>query len=347
MKMLTPVEFTDGKVVLIDQTRLPGELIHVCLDNVEQVHHAIRDMVVRGAPAIGIAAAYGMCLCAISAKTLSREGFVRELSEAGAYLKTARPTAVNLSWAVDQILEMVGSLETHGMEELKNAVIAKARLIQSEDEAANMAIGGHLLDLFGEKRNILTHCNAGILATSKYGTATSAFYLGKERGVDFHVYADETRPRLQGSILTAYELMAGGIDVTVITDNSAAYLMSMGRIDAVVTGCDRVAANGDVANKIGTLGLSVLSKHYGIPFYIAAPVSSIDMSMEDGKSIPIEERGRQEVIRTFGVLTAPEETKVLNYAFDVTPHENITALVTERGIVRPPYLKNLKKMLAP
>lgn len=223
-------------------------------------------------------------------------------------------------------------------------MLAEAIKIHQSDVIANRSIGEFTLTLLGEKRNILTHCNAGILATTEYGTATSVFYIGKEKGIDFHVFADETRPRLQGSRLTAYELMENGVDVTVISDSAAAYLMSKGEIEAVITGADRIAANGDTANKIGTLSVSVNAKYFKIPMYIAAPLSTIDLALKSGDLIPIEERGDDEVINRFGVKTAPTGVKVRNPAFDVTPASNISAIITEKGIIYPPYKEGIKKL---
>lgn len=331
---LNPIEWKNDALVLLDQTKLPNDIVYEEFTTVEGVWDAIVTMKVRGAPAIGVAAAYGVYLGARDVTTNIEE----EVLKHAAYLATSRPTAVNLFWALDR-MKAVKS------DNLKEALLEEAKAIHKEDEAINRAIGENLLTLLNDGMGILTHCNAGSLATSKYGTATAPMYLAKEKGWDFKVYADETRPRLQGSTLTALELSRAGIDVTVITDSMAGMVMSQGKIQAVIVGCDRVAANGDTANKIGTLGVSILAKHYGIPFYIAAPTPTIDLQTPTGAEIPIEERDKAEVIEGFGKLTAPANVNVYNPAFDVTPAEHITAIVTEKGIVRAPFKENLAKLL--
>ncbi len=319
------IRLSDNKLIMLDQRKLPLEISYYIAKTKEEVFYAIKEMVVRGAPLIGVTAAYGMYISYLNGENLE---------EVADYLAKARPTAVNLTWAIDKMMK--AHYEERGL-------LEQAKAIHQEDVDTNFSIGNHLIKLLGKKRNILTHCNAGILATTKYGTATSPFYIGKDLGINYKVYADETRPRLQGASLTAFELMESGIDVTVITDNMAAYLMSKGLIEAVITGCDRVAANGDVANKIGTLNVSIIAKYYNIPMYIAAPSSTIDMSLKSGELIPIEERESWEVTSRFGKQMTPNETKVLNPAFDITPACNITAIVTEKGIIYPPYSKNLKE----
>lgn len=331
---LNPIEWKNDALVLLDQTKLPNDIVYEEFTTVEGVWDAIVTMKVRGAPAIGVAAAYGVYLGVRDVMSNIEE----EVQKHADYLATSRPTAVNLFWALDR-MKAVKS------DSLKEALLAEAKAIHKEDEAINRAIGENLLTLLNDGMGILTHCNAGSLATSKYGTATAPMYLAKEKGWDFKVYADETRPRLQGSTLTALELSRAGIDVTVITDSMAGMVMSQGKIQAVIVGCDRVAANGDTANKIGTLGVSILAKHYGIPFYVAAPTPTIDLQTPTGAEIPIEERDKSEVIEGFGKLTAPAHVNVYNPAFDVTPAEHITAIVTEKGIVRAPFKENLAKLL--
>lgn len=331
---LNPIEWKNDALVLLDQTKLPNDIVYEEFTTVEGVWDAIVTMKVRGAPAIGVAAAYGVYLGVRDVTSNIEE----EVQKHADYLATSRPTAVNLFWALDR-MKAVKS------DSLKEALLEEAKAIHKEDEAINRAIGENLLTVLNDGMGILTHCNAGSLATSKYGTATAPMYLAKEKGWDFKVYADETRPRLQGSTLTALELSRAGIDVTVITDSMAGMVMSQGKIQAVIVGCDRVAANGDTANKIGTLGVSILAKHYGIPFYVAAPTPTIDLQTPTGNEIPIEERDKSEVIEGFGKLTAPAHVNVYNPAFDVTPAEHITAIVTEKGIVRAPFKENLAKLL--
>ena len=330
----------DGKLHLLDQTLLPALSQTITLSTVEEVYDAIATMKVRGAPAIGVAAGYGMVL---AAKALPLgPGFLAGLREKGAYLCSSRPTAVNLSWAVERMLRVA---EYATLDTVLQALEQEAVRIHQEDREINRKLGENLHSLLWDGATVLTHCNAGILATTAYGTALSPFYLAQEKGMQIKVYADETRPRLQGASLTAYELFEAGIDVTLICDNMAAVLLSQGKIDAIITGCDRVAANGDTANKIGTFSLSVLAKHFGVPMYIAAPTPTIDLACPNGEAIPIEERDGDEIRYIRGVQVAPKGVKVFNPAFDVTPHENLSAIVTEKGIVRPPYTANLAALL--
>lgn len=337
---LNPIEWKNDALVLLDQTKLPNEIVYEEFTTAESVWDAIVTMKVRGAPAIGVAAAYGVYLGVRDYKAdLDQAALVEVVQKTAAYLATSRPTAVNLFWALDRMTAVTSTNTSY-----QDALLAEAKAIHKEDEEINRTIGENLLTLLSDGIGILTHCNAGALATSKYGTATAPMYLAKEKGWNFKVYADETRPRLQGSTLTALELSRAGIDVTVITDSMAAMVMSQGKVQAVIVGCDRVAANGDTANKIGTLSVSILAKHYGIPFYVAAPTPTIDLNTETGAGIPIEERHKSEVIEGFGKLTAPADVKVYNPAFDVTPAEHITAIITEKGIVRAPYAENLKKL---
>ncbi|MEQ6390278.1 S-methyl-5-thioribose-1-phosphate isomerase [Bacillaceae bacterium S4-13-58] len=341
---LTTIEWKNDKLVLIDQTLLPNEIVYEEFETVESVWDAIQVMKVRGAPAIGVAAAYGLYLGIKNAPDNSFNDFWKELKRCSDYLATSRPTAVNLFWALERMEDTAKAHKDVEISELKNILLNEAFEIHKEDERTNKKIGENLLTFLKDGMGILTHCNAGALATTKYGTATAPMYLAKEKGWDLKIYSDETRPRLQGSTLTALELQLAGIDVTVITDNMAAMVMSQGKIDAVIVGTDRIAANGDVANKIGTLGVSILAKNYNIPFYVAAPTSTIDMRTKTGKDIPIEERDAEEVINRFGQYTALKESKVYNPAFDVTPNQYVTAIVTEKGIVTAPYEENLKEL---
>ncbi|NFQ01435.1 S-methyl-5-thioribose-1-phosphate isomerase [Clostridium sporogenes] len=346
MAELLAIKWDDNrdKLILLDQTILPNKIEYIEYDTVEGVYDSIKDMIVRGAPAIGVTAAYGLYFAAKIAPEDNFENFFKYLKEKSAYLDSSRPTAVNLSWALKVMESKALENKDKDVKEIKNILREEAKRIHEEDIEICKSIGENLITLLKDGVGILTHCNAGQLATSKYGTATSPMYLAKEKGWNFKVYSDETRPRLQGSTLTALELYEAGIDVTTITDNMAAMVMNQGKIDAVIVGCDRIVANGDTANKIGTMGVSILAKYFAIPMYIAAPTPSIDMNTKTGKDIPIEERNSEEVIYRFGVYTAPKGVKVYNPGFDVTPHENITAIVTEKGIVYPPFEENLKKL---
>ncbi len=336
-EQLIPIQWKDDALVLLDQTLLPNEIVYESFKTAESVWDAIQVMKVRGAPAIGVSAAYGVYLGIKEFAEGTEEGFMDEVRKVCTYLATSRPTAVNLFWALER-MESVATDNIHlSISQLKNRLLEEAKEIHREDEEINRQIGEHALTLFHDGMGVLTHCNAGALATTP-------MYLAKEKGWDLKIFSDETRPRLQGSTLTALELQRAGIDVTVITDNMAAMVMSQGKIDAVIVGCDRVAANGDIANKIGTLGVSILAKYYNIPFYVAAPTPTIDLKTPTGKEIPIEERDASEVINRFGQYSAPKESKVYNPAFDVTPHENVTAIVTEKGIVKAPFTENLKKL---
>ncbi|AEB75540.1 S-methyl-5-thioribose-1-phosphate isomerase [Clostridium botulinum] len=346
MSELLAITWNDenDELVLLDQTKLPNEIEYITYTTVSGVYDSIKDMVVRGAPAIGVTAGYGMYFSAKNAPENSFEEFYKKLESDGKYLDSSRPTAVNLSWAIKRMLDKAKESKDLSVKDIKNVLRDEAKLIHEQDIDICRKIGENLITLLKDGMGILTHCNAGQLATSKYGTATSPMYLAKEKGWNFKVYSDETRPRLQGSTLTALELQMAGIDVTTITDNMAAIVMSQNKIDAVIVGCDRIAANGDTANKIGTYGVSILAKYFGIPMYIAAPTPSIDLSTPTGKEIPIEERNPEEVTCRFGVRTVPKDVKIYNPSFDVTEHENITAIVTEKGIVYPPFKENLEKL---
>ena len=338
------VEWRDGDLFLLDQTRLPSDVIIERQDSGESVWRAIKMLKVRGAPAIGVAAAYGLCVAMKPHRAAPVEEFRSVVKEQAAYLDSARPTAVNLSWALRRLLRHVQASAANDSGALLQTMIGEAERIHAEDQALCIGIGESGLPLVKEASGILTHCNAGALATSGIGTATAPLYLAKERGTSFRVFADETRPLLQGARLTAWELDRAGVEVTLVTDSMAATLMQGGEIDLVITGTDRVAANGDVANKIGTLSVAILANHFGIPFYVAAPSSTIDLDCPSGTEIPIEERSGDEVTRIGGVPIAPDGVQVRNPAFDVTPSVLVAGLITERGIVRPPYRDNLSAL---
>lgn len=340
------IEWRDGCLFLLDQTRLPGEVVEKEQKTVEQVWESIKQLKVRGAPAIGVAGAYGLVVAMRDRTDLAPTDFLAELRQQADYLDTARPTAVNLHWALSRVVGAAERLsKSDDRRETLFAVIRReAEAIHAEDIELCRRIGEHGVDLIRQGVGVLTHCNAGRLATSDFGTATAPLYLAHERGVSFTVYSDETRPLLQGSRLTAWELQEAGLDVYTITDNMAAAMMAQGAIDLVIVGTDRVAANGDVANKIGTLGVAILARHFDIPFYVACPSSTIDLATPDGASIVIEERDAEEVTY-FGLRrTAPEGIKVRNPAFDVTPAELVTAIITDQGIVRAPYDERLRRV---
>jgi methylthioribose-1-phosphate isomerase len=328
---------TDGFVRLIDQTRLPGELVYHECHTVEEVWEAIRSLRVRGAPAIGIAAAMGALL---ELHQHTGEGPVRlgeRLRAATDRLRTSRPTAVNLFWALERMERCLEQAAQSGFtgQKLLSRLLDEAKEIAEEDRRVCLAIGNHGADLLRDGSGVLTHCNAGALATADYGTALAVLYRAAEQGKQFHVFADETRPLLQGARLTAWELQRRGIGVTLICDNMAAQVMKEGRVQMVIVGADRIAANGDTANKIGTYGVAVLARAHGIPFYVAAPSSTFDLSLANGSAIPIEQRDPREVTHGFGKATAPEGVGVYNPAFDVTPAGLIEGLIAEAGVIRP------------
>lgn len=337
-----------GELVIVDQTMLPGEVRLLRLRTVEQVWEAIRSLRVRGAPAIGIAAAFAVYLAVHHSEATTAEDIGQVVSAAAARLASARPTAVNLFWALrrmEQRLAAVCVLDC-SREAVLTALRNEAQAIRDEDAAMCRSIGEQALSLLQPGWGLLTHCNAGALATAEFGTALAPIYLGQERGYGFRVFADETRPLLQGARLTAWELMQAGVDVTLICDNMAATVMKRGWIQAVLVGCDRVAANGDVANKIGTLGVAVLARRFGIPFYVCAPSSTIDLECPSGDSIVIEERdGREITSLWYAHPMAPEGVGVFNPAFDVTDAELVTAIITEKGIVRPPFAESLSRLM--
>jgi methylthioribose-1-phosphate isomerase len=342
---LQSVRWNGDRLDLLDQRLLPEEIVYLPLKTAEDVWEAIRQLKVRGAPAIGIAAAYGVYL-GVRHADADAALLLAEVRKQADYLATSRPTAVNLFWALDRMKARAESLVSSGAsaDAIKQALLDEAIQIQAEDEETNRRIGEHALTLFQDGMGVLTHCNAGGLATAKYGTALAPMYLAKEKGMHLKVFADETRPVLQGARLTAFELQQAGIDVTLICDNMAGYVMSKGWVQAVIVGTDRVAANGDVANKIGTYSVAVLAKAHGIPFYVACPMSTIDLNTPTGADIPIEERHEDEITQGFGKRTAPQGIKVFNPAFDVTPNEYVTAIITEKGIVRAPYGETLRKL---
>lgn len=336
---------TDGHLDLIDQTKLPNDLVRIECRDVETVWEAIKMLRVRGAPAIGIAAAYGVVV-GLQTVDDDEHRFFDRLSEVVDYLATSRPTAVNLFWALDRMKSL--SAASRGkcpIASLREKMLVEARAIHDEDRKMCHAIGSHGAGLLKQVEGVLTHCNAGGLATAEYGTALSVFFTAQDQGHDLHVYVDETRPLLQGARLTAWELMQRGISATLICDSMAAQVMREGRVQAVVTGADRIAANGDSANKIGTYSLAVLARAHGIPFYIAAPSSTFDLAIDSGEQIPIEERMASEITHGFGRQTAPDGINVYNPAFDVTPADYIEAIITEQGIIQPVTESNIKQVL--
>ncbi|HDQ15004.1 MAG TPA: S-methyl-5-thioribose-1-phosphate isomerase [Sediminispirochaeta sp.] len=340
------IEYLNGKFFLLDQTRLPLEVVVEEQKSVEQVWDSIKKLKVRGAPAIGVAGAYGLLVAMRDGSALSRQDFLEEVRKQADYLDSSRPTAVNLHWALQRVVEKLSASKESDGAGLLRLLEREAMEIHREDIEVCRKIGENGVELIKEGMGLLTHCNAGRLATSDYGTATAPMYLAHQRGIGFTVYSDESRPLLQGSRLTAWELQQAGIDVYTITDNMAAYVMRHGLIDMVIVGTDRVAANGDVANKIGTLGVAILARHFDIPFYVASPFSTIDLNTRTGEDIVIEERDEEEVTSFGARRTAPQGIKVRNPAFDVTPHQLVTGFITDRGIVKPPYEENLRRVFA-
>ncbi|WP_421385091.1 S-methyl-5-thioribose-1-phosphate isomerase [Bacillus salacetis] len=334
------VEWKDDHILLLDQQKLPHVTEFIKLRTIEDVWESIHSLKVRGAPAIGITAAFGLALWAQSFKEKENFlGFYYELEEKKSYLEGSRPTAVNLAWALARLFNRFSQAAT--VVEGQALLLEEALTIAKEDEEVCRSIGEHGAELFQSGDSVLTHCNAGGIATARYGTALAPFYILKEKGVDLKVFATETRPVLQGARLTVWELMQAGIDVTLITDNMAAHTIAEKKIAAIIVGADRIAANGDTANKIGTRGLAILAKAFNIPFYVASPLSTIDLAIETGKEIPIEERNTEEVSHLNGIEVAAKGVKVFNPAFDVTPNEYITAIITEKGIIRGNYKKQL------
>ena len=341
---IAPVRYEDDRFLILDQTKLPGKEEYLEAETKEDVWEAIKSLRVRGAPAIGVAAAYGLYI-SVRGYEGDMQGFAAELKDAKDYLVTARPTAVNLAWALNRMYDRFQSEEPKTVQEAKEMLLAEAEKIREEDEEACKAMGEYGLQLLDKGMGILTHCNAGTIATAKYGTCLAPIHLGQQRGYNFKVFADETRPLLQGARLTAWELDKAGVDVTLICDNMASIVMKNGWVDAVVVGCDRMAANGDGANKIGTSAVAILAKKYGIPFYMFVPTSTIDLDTATGDDIHIELREGSEIYKMwYEKDMAPSGIKTYNPSFDVTDAEYITAVVTEKGIVRPPYRENLAKL---
>lgn len=343
MTALPTISWEKGKVKIIDQTKLPHKLVWLYCNNINSLWKAIKELKVRGAPALGAAAALGVILGIKNSKAQNFAQFSKELDNTVKYLSTARPTAVNLFWGLKRMKETAHKHHKESVRRLKNILLKEAFTIMEEDKLVcrNMASNG--AGLIKNNDTILTHCNAGSLATVDYGTALGVIYKAKEQGKKLKVYADETRPLLQGARLTTWELLRNKIDVTLICDNMAADLMQRGQIDKILVGADRIASNGDTANKVGTYGLAVLARAHKIPFYVVAPLSTFDFNLKSGKDIPIEQRKKDEVTKVLGKKIAPPKVKVYNPAFDVTPNSLITAIVTEVGIFRKPYEKSLAK----
>ncbi|MDG1727308.1 MAG: S-methyl-5-thioribose-1-phosphate isomerase [Emcibacteraceae bacterium] len=336
------VEWKEEGLFILDQTRLPHDVIIEKHDNAEQVWHTIQQLKVRGAPAIGVAAAYGLCVELKKYKDLSPDEFIQKTINVARYLDSSRPTAVNLNWAMKRMVGAIMEMKVVSASELYKKLIVEAEAIHEEDRQISYGLAKMGSDLIKENMGVMTHCNAGSLATSILGTATAPMYLAHHDGIKFKVYANETRPLFQGTRLTSWELDKAGIDVTLITDSMAAHMMASGEIDLVIVGTDRVAANGDVANKIGTLGVAILAKYFDIPFYVACPSSTIDMNTPSGKDIPIEERSGDEITTILGNPVAAKNTKTRSPAFDVTPNELVTGIITENTIITRPYDKGLK-----
>jgi methylthioribose-1-phosphate isomerase len=344
--MIQALEWTDHGVRFIDQTKLPTEETYITCTTHEQVADVIRTMVVRGAPAIGIGAAMGIALGVKNSKAGTVHDLKHDFDQICDLMSKTRPTAVNLFWAIRRMQEKFESVRHRPIPQIQQALIEESQRMHAEDIAANKAMGRHGATLMPSTGGVLTHCNAGALATAGYGTALGVIRAAVEAGKKIHVYADETRPFLQGSRLTAWELMKDGIPTTVISDNMAGAMMSQGKIGAIVVGADRIAANGDVANKIGTYTVAILAKEHGIPFYVAAPISTIDLDCPEGSQIPIEQRNSREISHIAGKQMVPDGVEIENPAFDVTPAKYVAAIITEKGIARAPYGESLSKLAA-
>lgn len=342
--VIQTLEWTTTGVVFIDQTKLPTEEVYVTCTTHQQVADVIRNMVVRGAPAIGVAAAMGIALGVKNSKAENAADLKRDFDQICEAIRQTRPTAVNLFWAIRRMQGKFETLRSRPIAQIQQALIEESQRMHAEDIAANQAMGRHGATLMPSSGGVLTHCNAGALATAGYGTALGVIRAAVEAGKKIHVYADETRPFLQGSRLTAWELMKDGIPTTVISDNMAGVMMQQGKIGAIVVGADRIAANGDVANKVGTYTVAILAKEHGIPFYVAAPISTVDLETPDGSKIPIEQRNKKEVSHIAGKQMVPDGVEIENPAFDVTPAKYVAAIITERGIARAPYTESLKKL---
>ena len=342
--MIKTLEWTDAGVRFIDQTKLPTEETYVTCKTYEEVADAIRTMIVRGAPALGVAAAMGVALGVRDSQAKDHAALKQDLDRICEVVAATRPTAVNLFWGIQRMKAKFDEVRAQPISIIQQTLVSEAQHMLDEDIAANRAMGRHGAVLLPSGGGILTHCNAGALATCGYGTALGVVRAAVESGKKLHVFADETRPFLQGSRLTAWELMKDGIPTTVIADNMAGAMMRQGKIKSVIVGADRIAANGDVANKIGTYTVAILAKEHGIPFYVAAPFSTVDMNTPDGSQIPIEQRSSREVTHMGGRQITPDGVNVENPAFDVTPHEYVTAIITERGVVREPYGESLRAL---
>jgi methylthioribose-1-phosphate isomerase len=340
------IEWKNDAVVMIDQRKLPVSEVYVTCKTANEVARAIKTMVIRGAPAIGVAAAMGIALGMRRSSASGTKQFTTEFQKTCDLMAGTRPTAVNLFWAIERMKKVFAEAAQDGcsVDEIKQRLEAEARRIHDEDVASCRTMGSHGATLVPQEARILTHCNAGALATAGYGTALGVIRAAAEQGKKVAVLADETRPFLQGARLTAWELVRDGIDTTVITDSMAGAMMRLGHVDLVVVGADRIAANGDVANKIGTYGVAVLAKEHGIPFYVAAPLSTIDLDTPDGSTIPIEERNDKEVTHVGSARLTPEGVHIRNPAFDVTPNRFVAAIITERGIARPPFTESLRAL---
>jgi methylthioribose-1-phosphate isomerase len=344
--MLPTIEWKDDAVVMIDQRKLPASEVYVTCKTANDVAKAIKTMVIRGAPAIGVAAAMGIAVGMTRSRATGTKQFTTEFQKTCDLMAGTRPTAVNLFWAIERMKKVFASVaqDGHSVDEIKRRLVAEARAIHDEDVQSCRTMGAHGADLVPASARILTHCNAGALATAGYGTALGVIRAAAEQGKKVAVLADETRPFLQGARLTAWELVKDGIDTTVITDNMAGAMMRLGQVDLVVVGADRIAANGDVANKIGTYSVAVLAKEHGIPFYVAAPLSTVDLNTPDGSLIPIEERNEREVTHVGTSRLTPEGAHIRNPAFDVTPSKYVTAIITERGVARAPFGESLPQL---
>ncbi|XQY93173.1 S-methyl-5-thioribose-1-phosphate isomerase [Metabacillus sp. HB246100] len=338
------VIWNDESISLLNQQKIPHVTEYLELKTIQDVWEAIQTLKVRGAPAIGITAAFGLALSALQDDAVSLVTFQENIRQNRDYLATSRPTAVNLVWALDRLVNSITHVKS--VNEGKTTIVHEAIQVQAEDEAVCRLIGEHALTLFNRGDKVMTICNAGSIATAKYGTALAPFYLAKEKDIDLRVFACETRPVLQGARLTTWELMQADVDVTLITDNMAAHTIKSKGINSIIVGADRIAANGDTANKIGTFNLALLAKAFNIPFYVAAPLSTFDDAIPDGSYIPIEERDAEEVTTIQGVRTAPEGVKVFNPAFDVTPNELISGIITEKGIVTGDYTTEIRKLFS-
>ncbi len=339
-RVIETIEWTPDGVVMIDQTRLPREEVFVTCRNYVEVADAIRNMIIRGAPAIGVAAAMGVAIGVLQSNDL--EADMPVICET---LAKTRPTAVNLFWAIERMRQLYNRINSQPIGQIRERMVAEAALVRAEDIAINEAIGRNGAGLVPDGKTVLTHCNAGALATAGFGTALGVIRAAVQAGKQIDVFADETRPFLQGARLTAWELQRDGIKTTLITDNMAGHFLKSGRIGCVVVGADRIAANGDVANKVGTYSVAVLAKENNVPFYVAAPISTLDLTLSSGDEIPIEERASKEVTHVGGVHLAPDGIDVANPAFDVTPNRYVSAIITERGVARHPYIESLRDLV--